>query len=147
MKKLPKTWINYSPRVPITEELNAIKRFETMMRVEPEKTCYGLDHVKKAQEFGAIETLLITVDYVSSLNLAKGSVLSFYHEIDKLQDRISKKGGKVMRLHGEESIEKLDQFTGIAAILRFPIRDDQYEDCFEGIKSDDEEFSGPLDFL
>ena len=95
MKKLPKTWINHSPRVTITEELNAIKRLKTMMRVEPEKTCYGLQHVKKAQEFGAIETLLITADYVSSLNLAKGNVLSFHHEIDKLQDRISKKGGKI----------------------------------------------------
>jgi len=122
------------------EELNAINRLKKLMRDSPAKTCYGLKHIKKAHDEGAIETLMITDDLIRSQGVVQRK------EMIKLLNEVQSIGGKLKMFSAMHSTgQELADMTGIAAILRFPIDDDQYEDGDED-SSDNEEFCGPLAF-
>lgn len=41
-------------------EVNCLQTFYRMLSVDPLRACYGYDHVQKASEQGAVETLMMT---------------------------------------------------------------------------------------
>ncbi|KAK4875247.1 hypothetical protein RN001_011669 [Aquatica leii] len=107
-------------------EVKVLESFYTMLQCEPAKAFYGKKHCEKANEAQAIETLLI------SDNLFRCSNVSLRKEYVKLVDSVREAGGEVkifssMHISGEQ----LDQLTGVAAILRFPmpeLEDEEDED-------------------
>ncbi|KAF7283301.1 pelota mRNA surveillance and ribosome rescue factor [Rhynchophorus ferrugineus] len=109
-------------------EVKALENFYTTLQCEPAKAFYGKKHVEAANESQAIETLLI------SDKLFRCNDVKLRKEYISLVDSVREAGGDVkifssMHISGEQ----LEQLTGIAAILRFPMP--ELED------SDDEEES------
>lgn len=80
-----------------------------------EKVAYGIDEVKKAKEFGAIEILLISDDFLLK-EREKWRIDDFMEEVEKM-------GGKILILSSEfEPGEVVSKLGGICAILRFEIK-------------------------
>lgn len=97
-------------------EVKALENFYTTLQCEPAKAFYGKKHIEKANEAQAIETLLI------SDKLFRCEDVKLRKEYVYIVDTVKESGGDVkifssMHVSGEQ----LDQLTGIAAILRFPM--------------------------
>ncbi|CAG9783886.1 unnamed protein product [Diatraea saccharalis] len=97
-------------------EVKLLESFYTMLQLEPAKAFYGKKHVEKANEAMAIETLMI------SDKLFRCQDIQQRKEYVALVDSVRENGGDVrifssMHVSGEQ----LDQLTGIAAVLRFPM--------------------------
>jgi protein pelota len=72
---------------------------------------YGLDEVKKANEYGAIDKLLISDEFLRK-----------YEGSDRLIENTKKKQGQAVIVSMEHDAgERLQKLGGIGAILRFPI--------------------------
>ncbi|XP_022917712.1 protein pelota [Onthophagus taurus] len=104
-------------------EVKLLENFYTMLQLEPAKAFYGKRHVEKANESQAVETLLI------SDNLFRCKNLALRKEYVQLVESVKESGGEVkifssMHISGEQ----LEQLTGIAAILRFPMPELDEED-------------------
>ncbi|CAH2086260.1 unnamed protein product [Euphydryas editha] len=109
-------------------EVKLLESFYTMLQLEPAKAFYGKKHVERANEAMAIETLMI------SDKLFRCQDIQMRKEYVSLVDSVRENGGDVrifssMHVSGEQ----LDQLTGIAAILRFPMP--ELEDS-DGAESD-----------
>ncbi|CAH2073560.1 unnamed protein product, partial [Iphiclides podalirius] len=97
-------------------EVKLLESFYTMLQLEPAKAFYGKKHVERANEALAIETLMISDKLFRCQDVAKRK------EYVALVDSARENGCDVrifssMHVSGEQ----LDQLTGIAAILRFPM--------------------------
>ncbi|XP_048518975.1 protein pelota [Dendroctonus ponderosae] len=97
-------------------EVKALQQFYAVLQAEPAKAFYGKGHVQRANEAQAIESLLI------SDRLFRCDDVKQRKEYVALVDAVREAGGEVrmfssMHLSGEQ----LEQLTGIAAILRFPM--------------------------
>ena len=97
-------------------EVKALQDFYKMLQNEPDKACYGLKQVEKANESDAIDVLLVTDGLLRSHDVAMRKKLVGF------VDSVRESGGIVkvfssMHVSGEQ----LGQLTGIAAILRFPV--------------------------
>ncbi|XP_026295657.1 protein pelota isoform X2 [Apis mellifera] len=114
-------------------EVKALETFYTILQTDPSRAFYGKKHIEKANGSQAIETLLI------SDKLFRCQDINLRKEYVELVESIKDSGGDVKifsSLH--VSGEQLDQLTGIAAILRFPMP--ELED-----ESDDESDSNEED--
>ncbi|MFN3384047.1 MAG: mRNA surveillance protein pelota [Archaeoglobaceae archaeon] len=79
-----------------------------------EKVAYGVENVRKAKEYGAIETLLVSDDYLL------GERENW--DIDGFMEEVREMGGRVVILSSEfEPGEIVSKLGGICAILRFEI--------------------------
>ncbi|CAG0884494.1 unnamed protein product [Cyprideis torosa] len=99
-------------------EVKALQEFNTMLMTNPARAFYSLKHVLKAQEAGAIETLLISETLFRSTDIGKRK------EYVRLVEAVKDSGAEVRifsSLH--PSGQQLDQLSGIAAILRFPMEE------------------------
>jgi len=77
------------------------------------KAVYGLKEVEKAFNYGAIDVLLLTDDFLMK-EREKWDVDSFLEEVERV--------GKILILSSEfEPGKQLNALGGIAALLRFPI--------------------------
>ncbi|KPI91623.1 Protein pelota [Papilio xuthus] len=97
-------------------EVKLLESFYTMLQLEPAKAFYGKKHVEKANEALALETLMISDRLFRCQDVLKRK------EYVALVDSARENGCDVrifssMHVSGEQ----LDQLTGIAAILRFPM--------------------------
>ncbi len=72
---------------------------------------YGLDEVKKAMKYGAVERLLISDEFLRK-----------YEGSDGLIENVKRKKGESVIVSMEhEAGERLQRIGGVAAILRFPV--------------------------
>ncbi|XP_071495693.1 protein pelota homolog [Diadema setosum] len=104
-------------------EVKALDQFYSMLQTEPDRAFYGLKQIQTANEGLAIETLLISDKLFRSSDIVKRKVY-----VD-LVESVRENGGEVKvfsTLH--VSGEQLDQLTGLAAILRFPMPDIEDDD-------------------
>lgn len=94
-----------------------------MLTNDPERACYGLKEVLTANEQIAIDQLLITDTMYRC-----GNFIERKKYVD-LIDSVRASGGRVFKFSSlHVSGEQLNNYTGIAAILRFPIPDiDEFE--------------------
>ncbi|KAK2713942.1 hypothetical protein QYM36_009735 [Artemia franciscana] len=104
-------------------EVHSIKSFNQMLSTDPSRAFYGYKHVSVAAEALAVDTLLVTD------NLFRSKDISERRRYVSLVDSVRSSGGKIrifssMHFSGEE----LAKFTGIAAILRFPMAEPKEED-------------------
>ncbi|CAG8441080.1 3848_t:CDS:10 [Acaulospora morrowiae] len=99
-------------------EVIALEKFYKMLNEDSDRAFYGWDHVKKAEERGAIGTLLLSDELFRSADIPTR------RKYVQLVESVRSTGGKVLifsSLHF--SGEQLNQLTGVAAILNFPLPD------------------------
>jgi len=104
-------------------EVAILNRFNLMMAKDMSQVVYSKKHVLYANEAGAIEDLLL------SDNLFRARNVAIRQEYIDLVESVKAKGGKVhifSSLH--VSGEQLAQYSGVAAILRFPLAELPEED-------------------
>ena len=128
----------------MAKEIETLNKFMRMIDVNPEKAYYGYAHVCKANEEMAIESLLVTDALFRSNDIATRK------KYVALVESVRENGGEVYTfstLH--VSGIQLQQVSGVAAILRFPMPDldaleeaaAEYED-----ESEDSEDEGVINF-
>uniref|UniRef100_A0A7S0G2C7 Protein pelota homolog n=1 Tax=Rhodosorus marinus TaxID=101924 RepID=A0A7S0G2C7_9RHOD len=97
-------------------EVKALETFFDVLSNQPDRACYGPPHVLYAAELGAIQTLLI------SDSLFRNADVPTRKKYVGVVDVTRSTGGDVhifsaMHITGEQ----LNEMTGIAAVLRFPL--------------------------
>ncbi|KAF7292368.1 eRF1-1 domain-containing protein [Mycena chlorophos] len=93
-----------------------LDKFFKMLGVDEMRAWYGPDHVVLAADRGAIGTLLISDD------LFRASNPETRKKYVALVEAVQQKGGEVVIFSSmHESGQQLNQLTGIAAILTFPL--------------------------
>ncbi|XP_053987891.1 protein pelota [Hylaeus volcanicus] len=113
-------------------EVKALETFFTVLQTDPSRAFYGKKHINKAIEAQAIETLLI------SDKLFRCQDVDVRKEYVEIVENVRDSGGDVKifsSLH--VSGEQLEQVTGIAAVLRFPMP--ELEDESDGESDSDED--------
>ncbi|OQR69061.1 protein pelota-like [Tropilaelaps mercedesae] len=109
-----------------TGEVKALDQFYQVLQTESTKAFYGPKHVEQAAHVQAIDTLLISDKLFRCQDVAER------RRFVNLVEEVREAGGDVKifsSLH--VSGEQLDQLTGVAAILRFPmpeLEDEQMDD-------------------
>ncbi|KAL4422403.1 hypothetical protein ABPG75_008600 [Micractinium tetrahymenae] len=100
------------------KEVQALADFLAMLAQDSSRAFYGPGHVHAAHEMGAIQSLLITDSLFRTTDVAKRK------KFVALVDEVAAGGGEVHVFSGmHASGEQLNQLTGIAATLRFPLPD------------------------
>ncbi|CAO3616596.1 unnamed protein product [Mucor hiemalis] len=105
-------------------EVQALDKFYEMMNNDPDRAFYGYEHVKKANDQGAIGTLLVTDELFRSADIAtRKKYVSLVEEVR------AQNGNVYVFSSMHPSGEQLNQLTGVAAILTFPLPDiEEFED-------------------
>merc|ERR1712098_864950 len=114
-----------------SEEVRALESFYKMLKDDPARAFYGPKHVERAVDADAVEVLMV------SDKLLRANTVGERKRYVSLVDRVREVGGDVKvfsSLH--VSGEQLEQLTGVAAILRFPMQEledtDQESDSDSG---------------
>ncbi|KAL3920606.1 MAG: hypothetical protein SGILL_003180 [Bacillariaceae sp.] len=111
----------------VAKEVEVLHKFMRMMDVDPDRAYYGFKHVQQAQEQQAVDSLLVTDE------LFRSSKVKTRREYVDLVEDVRASGGKVyvfstMHISGQQ----LQQVSGVAAILRYPLPDlDELEEQAE----------------
>jgi len=93
-----------------------LDKFHKMLGADEMRAWYGPDHVCLAADRGAIGTLLISDE------LFRASDPTLRRKYVKLVEDVRKKGAEVLIFSSmHESGQQLNQLTGVAAILTFPL--------------------------
>ncbi|KAI9094654.1 hypothetical protein DFS34DRAFT_628608 [Phlyctochytrium arcticum] len=101
-----------------SQEVRSLERFYINLANDPDKAFYGYKHVVLAAERGAVEVLMVTDALFRSADVPTR------RNYIKLVEQVRATGGTVhvfSSLH--TSGEQLNQLTGVAAILNFPLPD------------------------
>ncbi|TPX47936.1 hypothetical protein SeMB42_g03035 [Synchytrium endobioticum] len=105
------------------QEVKTLERFYVTLAQDPDRAYYGFGHVNKAADLGGVEVLMVTDDLFRSAD-----VPTRRKYID-LVERVQAQGGTIQvfsTLH--VSGEQLNQLSGVAAILQFPLPDIEDEE-------------------
>lgn len=107
----------------VAKEVRELNKFMRMIDTNPDKAYYGYDHVHRANEELAIESLLVTDE------LFRSSDVVTRKKYVKLVESVRENGGNVYLFSSlHVSGIQLQQVSGVAAILRYPLPDlDQLE--------------------
>ena len=102
----------------VIKEVAILNKFMRMMDVDPDRAYYGYNHVKSAAAQLAIDSLLVTDE------LFRSSSVQTRREYVRLVEGVRENGGTVyifssMHVSGQQ----LQQVSGVAAILRYPLPD------------------------
>jgi protein pelota len=104
-------------------ESRAVDDFYRMLSTDELRAYYGPKHVARAVEAGAVGTLLISDSLFRSQNVGER------RKWVAIVEEVRKGGGEVLIFSSiHESGKQLDQLTGIAAILSFPLPEVEEED-------------------
>jgi protein pelota len=99
-------------------EVKALDDFFDMLATDPARAFYGPAHVAAAHDLNAIGTLLLADTLFRTRNVAQRKMWV------RMTEEVTKSGGTVhIFSSAHASGEQLDQITGAAAILRFPLAD------------------------
>lgn len=108
-------------------QFELLEKFYTVMNRDDGYAWYGPKHVQKTIEMGAVDTLLITDTLFRSHDLQKRK------EYIDLVEEVEASGGRVEIFSSQHDAgAQLDDITGIAALLKFPLPE------LEDIDSDEE---------
>eukprot|EP00980_Cylindrotheca_fusiformis_P024256 scaffold11680_cov142-Cylindrotheca_fusiformis.AAC.14 len=95
----------------VAREVEVLNKFMRMMEMDPDKAYYGYPHVSKAQEQLAVDSLLVTDQLFRSSNVKTRK------QYVQLVEDARAAGGSSMHNSGQQ----LQQVSGVAAILRYPM--------------------------
>jgi protein pelota len=118
------------------KEIEALDRFYKILQQDQDRVAYGHKYVIEANQHNAIKELLICDSLFRTKNFSMRRVY-----VD-LVDKVKENGGEVYIFsRSHVSGEKLNDLSGIAAILRFPLNMDyleETEDVFEKQREEEE---------
>lgn len=98
------------------KEVAALDEFMSMLASDPARAFYGPGHVRAAHELGAVQTLLL------SDALFRAADPAARRRWAALVEEVRGGGGKALVFSSAHaSGRQLDQITGVAAVLRFPL--------------------------
>uniref|UniRef100_A0A7S4NLS2 Protein pelota homolog n=1 Tax=Paramoeba aestuarina TaxID=180227 RepID=A0A7S4NLS2_9EUKA len=123
------------------KEVKALNELFAMLKDDPDRATYGPAHVERVAELDAIDSLLILDDLFRSCDVKTRK------KYIELMDSVKKTNGQVFIFSAQHvSGAALKNFTGIAATLRFPVHDEEFEEFEDEDDFDfsDEEEGGPL---
>mmetsp|Transcript_16210 Transcript_16210/g.23836 ORF Transcript_16210/g.23836 Transcript_16210/m.23836 type:complete len:411 (-) Transcript_16210:957-2189(-) len=109
----------------VAREVSVLQQFMRMMDTDPDRAYYGYNHVNKAQEALAIDSLLISDKLFRADNVKTRRMY-----VD-LVEQVREAGGKVYLFSSMHvSGQQLTQLSGVAAILRYPMPevDEEFDD-------------------
>jgi protein pelota len=99
-------------------EVKALDDFFEMLANDPTRAFYGPAHVVAAHELNAIDKLLLTDALFRTRNVGQRKMWV------RMTEEVTKSGGTVhIFSSAHASGDQLEQITGAAAILRFPLPD------------------------
>jgi len=102
----------------VAKEVEILNKFMRMMDTDPDKAYYGYGHVSKANEQLAIDSLLVTDE------LFRASDVKTRKKYVQLVESVRENGGQVFVFSSMHvSGQQLQQVSGVAAILRYPLPD------------------------
>jgi protein pelota len=108
-------------------ESRAVDEFYKMLSTDELRAYYGPKHVARAVEAGAVGTLLISDSLFRSQDVGER------RKWVGIVEEVRKGGGEVLIFSSiHESGKQLDQLTGVAAILNFPLPEVESDDEEEG---------------
>ncbi len=100
----------------VAEEAKMVEEVLARLGREKRDVTYGFEQVKKADLYGAVETLLVTDFTIRDASKEKRL------ELESLMKQVEKRSGKVVVISIErEAGQKLLALGGAAALLRFPV--------------------------
>ncbi len=100
----------------VAEEARVVEEVLARLAREKGDVTYGLEQVQKADDYGAVETLLVA-DFAIRDASDEGRLV-----LEGLMKKVEEKGGKVVVISVEhEAGQKLLALGGVAALLRFPV--------------------------
>lgn len=106
----------------MAKEVAVLHSFMRMMDTDPDRAFYGYEHVNKAQEHLAIDTLLVTDELFRSADLLTRK------KYVTLVENVRESGGKVLIFSSMHvSGQQLNQVSGVAALLRYPLPEIELE--------------------
>jgi protein pelota len=120
----------------VAKEVQVLNKFMRLMDTDPDRAYYGYDHVQKANDHLAIDSLLVTDE------LFRSSHIQQRKQYVQLVESVRQNGGQVFILSSMHvSGQQLHQVSGVAAILRYPMPDldDDDDDDDENASNDKEE--------
>ncbi len=111
------------------KEVQALTSFHNMLKSCPDRAYYGIKHVERASEAGAVDNLLV------SDALFRAQDVATRRRYVALVENVRSAGGKSfvfssMHISGEQ----LGQLGGVAAILRFPMPEIEDEPLDEDLE-------------
>ncbi|EAY04628.1 eRF1 domain 3 family protein [Trichomonas vaginalis G3] len=96
--------------------INEYQKFNQSMLMDIDKVALGNDNVKKATQYGAIDTLFVTEDYIRKIEDSKRAAFN------KFIEYLKSTGSNVLILPKRlAQNSELNNLSGIAATLRFKI--------------------------
>lgn len=102
--------------VKAASEVRSLERFHVIMGSDPDRVSYGYEQVKNADQHLAIDELLVSDSVYRSSDYEKRKTYI------ALMASVTEHGGKVLKFSSlHVSGQQLDLYTGVAAILRFPL--------------------------
>eukprot|EP01132_Coremiostelium_polycephalum_P008328 gene8328-10229_t len=111
-------------------EVKTLNAFYDMLKKDPNRAFYGYDHVKKANDRMAVETLLVTDEFF------RGRDVQTRKKYVDLVQSVKDNKGEVKIFSGlHVSGEQLSKLSGVAAILRCPLE----------LEDEEEEYNHPDD--
>lgn len=97
-------------------QVSLLEKFYIVMNRDDGYAWYGPKHVRKAVEMGAVDTLLVTDSLFRSHDVKERK------EYIQLVEQVEKDGGSVEIFSSQHDAgAQLDDITGIAALLKFPL--------------------------
>ena len=99
----------------ISEETKLIEKFFEEI-AKKNLAVYGINEVKKAVEYGAVETLLVSDSLINEYKEKEK-----FHELDNLMASAEKNGAKVKIISTEHDAGERFEKIGIGALLRYKI--------------------------
>jgi len=115
-------------------ESRAVDEFYKMIGFDEERAYYGPKHVLRAVQAGAVGTLLISDALFRSASSAwcancRSQNIGERRKWVDVVEEVKKGGGEVLIFSSiHESGKQLDQLTGVAAILKFPLPEIESEE-------------------
>ena len=125
----------------LSKEIQVLNKFMRLLDTNPDKAYYGYLHVTKANEEQAIDSLLVSDGLFRSEDIKERK--KYVALVESVRDN----GGRVylfstMHVSGQQ----LQQVSGVAAILRYPLPDlDELEEIAAAHEEEFEEYASDED--
>jgi protein pelota len=108
------------------EDINVMEKFNEMLYKDMDRIVFGIKAVEKANEKEAIETLIVSDDYLRKIAPSKRK------ELTSILNKIKGYGGDVVKMSSMHYTgEKINSFGGILAILRYAMPEINNEDIVD----------------
>jgi protein pelota len=98
------------------EDIVVMDRFNEILGKDMDRVIFGVKYIEEANEREAIDTLMVTDDYLRRISP------TLRQKITGIMKSVKEKGGSVIKMSSQHVTgEKIDAFGGITGILRYAI--------------------------